>query len=125
MDKDKTMEEGRAKDGKFLPNHKLQKRKKPISIESLEEALTDEASKQNLTLVRHAVRMAYTDNVILKALIDKFVPTAQVKDADIKPIQIIIERYYQAKEDRHEALTDKIDVTIPLAKSNGDDTYKM
>lgn len=98
MEEDKTIEEGRAKDGRFSPGHQLQKRKKPISVEELELALTSEASKQGLTLVKHAIRRAYQSDTILKVILDKFVPNISVAGEDIKPIQIIIERYYQAKE---------------------------
>lgn len=107
MNKDETIEEGRAKDGKFKPGHKLQKRKKPISVEELETALTDEASKQKLTLVRHAIKRAYVSDIILKVILDKFVPNISVATSDIKPIQIIIERYYQSKDQK---LTDSIDM---------------
>ena len=113
MEKDKTIEEGRAKDGKFLPNHKLQKRKKPISVTELETALTDEASKRNLTLVKHAIQRAYESDIILKVILDKFVPNISVSNADIKPIQVIIERYYQGKDTK---LTD-------MVKDGETDTY--
>ena len=98
MNKDKTIEDGRAKDGKFKPGHKLQKRKKPISLEELETALNDESLKRGKSLVRHAIQQAYEDNTILKHIIDKFIPNISVAASDIKPIQIIIERYYQSKD---------------------------
>ena len=105
MNKDKTIEEGRAKDGKFKPGHKLQKRKKPISLEELETALNDESLKRGKSLVRHAIQQAYEDNTILKHIIDKFIPNISVATSDIKPIQIIIERYYQSKDQK---LTDMV-----------------
>ena len=99
MNEDKPIEAGRSVEGKFLPGNQLQKRKKPISLEELETALTDEASKQGKTLVRHAIQQAYLDNTILKHIIDKFIPNISVATSDIKPIQVIIERYYQAKQE--------------------------
>jgi hypothetical protein len=109
MEKDKTIEDGRTKDGRFLPGHKLQKRRKPISVDELELALTEEASKQNLTLVKHAIRRAYESDTILKVILDKFVPNISVAISDIKPIQIIIEKYYQAEKGK----TDDITTIIP------------
>lgn len=99
MNDKKMVEAGRSVTGEFLPGNKLQKRRKPISIEALEEALANEESKQGITLVRHAIRMAYEDNTILKHIIDKFIPNISVSPNDIKPIQVIIERYYQAKQE--------------------------
>ena len=125
MNEGKPIEEGRSLEGKFTKGNKLQKRKKPISLEELETALTDEASKRGITLVRHAIQQAYKDNTILKHIIDKFIPNISVATSDIKPIQIIIERYYQSKEDKQGTITNSIDVTIPLAKSEGSDTYKL
>ena len=106
MDKDKAIEEGRDESGRFLPNHQLQKRRKPISVEELETALTSEASKQGLTLVKHAIQRAYKSDTILKVILDKFVPNISVAGEDIKPIQIIIERYYQAKEGETDNIID-------------------
>lgn len=94
----KTVEDGRDDSGRFSSGNKLQKRKKPISVEELETALTEEATKRNKTLVRYAIQRAYKSDTILKVILDKFVPNISVQNADIKPIQIIIERYYQAKE---------------------------
>ena len=104
MEKDKTVEKGRSKEGKFLLGHHLQKRKKPISKEELEEALHNEAQIRGITLVRHAIQQAYTDNTVLRVILDKFVPNISVATSDIKPIQIIIEKYYQAEKGK----TDKI-----------------
>ena len=98
MEKDKTVEVGRSAEGKFTTGNKLQKRRKPISVEELELALTTEASKRNLTLVKHAIQRAYESDTILKVILDKFVPNISVAGEDIKPIQIIIEKYYQAEK---------------------------
>ena len=98
MENDKTVEDGRDDTGRFTPGNKLQKRKKPISVEELELALKEEATKQNKTLVRYAIERAYQSDTILKVILDKFVPNISVAGEDIKPIQIIIERYYQAKD---------------------------
>ena len=106
MNKDKPIEAGRSVEGKFTTGNKLQKRRKPISVEELELALTEEASKQNLTLVKHAIRRAYESDIILKVIIDKFIPNMSVAPNDIKPIQIIIERYYQAKEVEKDKIID-------------------
>lgn len=114
MDKDKTIEEGRDGSGRFQPGHKLQKRKKPISVEELETALTDETSKRNKSLVKHAIERAYESDVILKVILDKFVPNISVSPTDVKPLQIIIERYYQAKGEK----------PIEMAKNKKTDTYE-
>ena len=106
MNKDKPIEEGRSVGGKFTKGNQLQKRRKPISVEALEEALANEETKQGITLVRHAIRMAYEDNTILKHIIDKFIPNMSVAPNDIKPIQVIIERYYQAEQGKNDKIID-------------------
>lgn len=105
MEKDKTVEDGRSTNGRFSPGNKLQKRRKPISVDELELALKDEASKRNLTLVRHAISRAYVSDMILKVILDKFVPNISVATSDIKPIQIIIEKYYQAEKGKTNNIT--------------------
>ena len=98
MNKDKPVEEGRSLEGKFTKGNRLQKRKKPISITELEEAITKVEAKKGKRLVEHAIEQSFIDNTILKHIIDKFVPNISVATSDIKPIQIIIEKYYQAEK---------------------------
>lgn len=110
MNKDNPIEDGRSKEGKFTTGNKLQKRKCPITKEQMDEAIkiveaNIDISKGKNLLIK-LIEWAYTDKEIMKFVVERYVEKANVAQADIKPLQIIIERYYQAEQGKNDKIID-------------------
>lgn len=102
MNKDKPLKAMRDDSGRFVNGHKRLKRKCPITKEQMDEAISIVEANIDISkgkkLLIQAIEWCYTDKEMMKFILERYVEKANVATADIKPLQIIIERYYQAKD---------------------------
>lgn len=56
-------------------------------VEQLREAITVVAKAKGKTLMQHAVEQAYTDNVVLVALMKKLIPDLNETDLNLKTFE--------------------------------------
>lgn len=102
MSKDKPLKPIRDDSGRFVNGHKHLKRKCPITKEQMNEAISTVEANINISkgkkLLTQAIEWCYTDKDMMKFILERYVEKANVATTDIKPLQIIIERYYQAKD---------------------------
>ena len=110
MSEDKPLEVIRDGSGRFVDGHKHLKRKCPITKEQMDEAISTVEANIDISkgkkLLIQAIEWCYTDKDMMRFILERYVEKANVATADIKPIQIIIERYYQAKNKEIEDITD-------------------